>query len=88
MPLGSYVKDEIREIARNIGLDIANKKDSQEICFIPQDDYKQFLKKCIFKIKPGNIKCKGEKMGQHKGSLIILSVKEKACLSLGTPYMS
>ena len=88
MPLGSYVKDEIREIARNIGLDIANKKDSQEICFIPQDDYKQFLKKnASSKIKPGPIlNVKGEKIGQHKGlAYYTIGQRKGLGLSLGTP---
>ncbi|HEY0794205.1 MAG TPA: tRNA 2-thiouridine(34) synthase MnmA, partial [Acidisarcina sp.] len=42
-PLGNYQKPEVREIARGHGLTLANKPDSQEICFIPGGDYKKFI---------------------------------------------
>ena len=45
MPLGGYTKDEVREIARKIGLTVAEKPDSQEICFVPDDDYAGFIEK-------------------------------------------
>ena len=43
MPVGDYTKDEIRAIAEDIGLMVAHKKDSQEICFIPDNDYAGFI---------------------------------------------
>ncbi len=43
MPVGAYVKDEIREIAKDLKLPIANKPDSQEICFVPDNDYAGFI---------------------------------------------
>ncbi|MEA3186459.1 MAG: tRNA-uridine 2-sulfurtransferase [Chthoniobacter sp.] len=43
-PLGAMSKPEIREIARNLGLKVAEKADSQEICFVPGNDYKAFLR--------------------------------------------
>ncbi len=43
-PLGGMTKPEIREIARELGLKVADKVDSQEICFVPGNDYKAFLK--------------------------------------------
>src|SRR6202789_1529361 len=42
-PLGTYTKPKVRELARNYGLALANKADSQEICFIPDGDYKRFI---------------------------------------------
>jgi tRNA-uridine 2-sulfurtransferase len=42
-PLGHMTKPEVREIARQHGLRLAEKPDSQEICFIPGGDYKQFI---------------------------------------------
>ncbi len=42
-PLGNLTKPEVREVARQRGLTLAEKPDSQEICFIPGGDYKQFL---------------------------------------------
>jgi tRNA-specific 2-thiouridylase len=44
MPLGAMTKPEIRDIARGIGLRVAEKEDSQEICFVPGQDYKAFLR--------------------------------------------
>jgi tRNA-specific 2-thiouridylase len=43
-PLGGMSKPEIREIARELGLKVADKPDSQEICFVPGQDYKAFLR--------------------------------------------
>ena len=43
-PLGRMAKSEIRAIARNLGLKVADKADSQEICFVPRQDYKAFLR--------------------------------------------
>ena len=45
MPCGTYKKDKIREIAKKIGLEVHNKKDSEEICFIPDDDHGSFIKR-------------------------------------------
>src|SRR5580693_190350 len=42
-PLGGFTKPEVRELARGYGLALANKADSQEICFIPGGDYKHFI---------------------------------------------
>ncbi|HEY4284563.1 MAG TPA: tRNA 2-thiouridine(34) synthase MnmA [Chthoniobacterales bacterium] len=43
-PLGTMAKPEIRRIARSLGLKVADKADSQEICFVPGNDYKAFLR--------------------------------------------
>ena len=69
-PLGDFVdKDEIREIAKKHGLDIANKPDSQEICFIPDNNHEKFLLNNMKKKpKEGNVvNTKGEILGRHKG---------------------
>ena len=69
-PLQNYnSKDEIRKIALENNLEVAEKKDSQEICFIDEKGYKHFLVKCG-KIKPkeGNIILKnGKILGKHSG---------------------
>lgn len=44
-PVGAYRKDEIREMARGIGLRVADKRDSQEICFVPDGDYAGFVRR-------------------------------------------
>ena len=47
MPLGGYTKDEVRRIAADAGLSVADKPDSQEICFIPDDDYAEYIKEYL-----------------------------------------
>ena len=68
-PLGEYTKIQIREIAHEYKLDIADKPDSQEICFIPDDDYKSFIFKFTGqKPVPGDIiRSNGEIIGRHNG---------------------
>ena len=68
-PLGEYNKVQIRAIAREIGLVNADKPDSQEICFVPGDDYAAFLgERVAADIKPGPIvDKKGGILGTHRG---------------------
>lgn len=44
MPVGAYTKDQIRDMAQQIGLEVAAKPDSQDICFIPNHDYGSFIR--------------------------------------------
>lgn len=70
MPVGEYRKEEIREIAEKIGLTVAHKKDSQEICFIPDNDYAGFIEREAGSRapKPGNfVTAEGEILGRHRG---------------------
>lgn len=61
-------KEETRKKAEENGLIVARKKDSQEICFIPDNNYHTFLKQNMEKQKPGNIILKtGEILGKHTG---------------------
>ncbi len=68
-PLSRYTKPQIREQARKYDLPVANKPESQEICFIPNDDYKTYLKKnTTKKFRPGDIiDTQGNKLGRHNG---------------------
>jgi tRNA-specific 2-thiouridylase len=69
-PLADFeTKDEIREIARKNNLKVANKPDSEDICFVPDGNYKGFLEKnSDIKPKEGNIvNSKGEVLGKHTG---------------------
>lgn len=69
LPIGNYEKDEVREIAKEIGLDVHNKKDSQEICFIKDNDYVRYLKEnSNIKVKGGNfVEANGNVLGKHNG---------------------
>jgi tRNA-specific 2-thiouridylase len=68
-PLGNYTKAEVRELARKFDLPVAEKPGSQEICFLPDNDYRKFLKRQAgSKVKPGPIVDKeGRVLGQHQG---------------------
>ncbi len=69
-PLGNFSsKDEIRSIARKYGLKVANKPDSEDICFIPDGNYKKFLEEnSDLKPTKGNIVTRnGEILGEHNG---------------------
>ena len=67
MPCGAYEKDEIRKIAEEIELRVANKPDSQEICFVPDADYAGFIEQTTGKkIPEGNFVTKdGKVLGKH-----------------------
>lgn len=70
MPLYKYKKDDIRKIAGELGLDTANKKDSQDICFIPDGDYSAFIKehlKDTFVSEGDFVDISGNVLGRHKG---------------------
>ena len=69
MPLGNYTKVETRKMAADLNLSVANKPDSQEICFVPNDDYKAYLEdKVPQALKAGNIvDLAGNILGKHKG---------------------
>ena len=68
-PLGGMLKNETREIAKKLGLNVADKADSQDICFVPNGDYSSVIKK----YRPdahqkGNIKdMNGKVIGVHEG---------------------
>lgn len=88
MPVGEYTKDEIRKIAEEIGLLVANKPDSQEICFIPDHDYATFIESNTDKkIKEGNfVDVDGNIIGRHKGIIHYTIGQRKGLnLSMGKP---
>ena len=70
MPVGEYTKDEIREIALKMNLPVANKPDSQEICFISDNDYASFIDRTAGNRVPGEgnfVTTEGKILGRHKG---------------------
>lgn len=88
MPLGDYTKEEVREIAGRIGLAVATKPDSQEICFVPDDDYAGYIEQETGqKPQVGNfLNKKGKVIGQHKGLIHYTIGQRKGLgLSLGKP---
>lgn len=88
MPCGEYKKSEIREIAKKIGLEVHDKKDSEEVCFIPDNNYGEYIKK----IKNGKIKegyfvdKNGNILGKHKGIMNYTIGQRKGLgIALGKP---
>ena len=69
MPLGELSKSKVRELARKFSLPVAEKPGSQEICFVPEDNYHELLRlRYRKKIKPGDIVDKaGDVLGRHRG---------------------
>lgn len=88
MPVGAYTKEEIRQIAEDIGLLVAHKADSQEICFIPDQDYAGFIRRQAgYEPKPGNfVDLDGNVIGRHKGIIHYTVGQRKGLnLSMGKP---
>ncbi|MEZ6194358.1 MAG: tRNA 2-thiouridine(34) synthase MnmA [Planctomycetota bacterium] len=69
LPLGELTKDEVRAEARRFGLPVAEKRESQEICFVPDDDYRAFLRRRRPEsLRPGAIvDLAGAEVGRHEG---------------------
>lgn len=86
-PLGSLTKEEIRSIARKLGLKVADKEDSQEICFVPGKDYKAFLRDRGETFQPGGFyDLKGNHLGPHDGiELFTIGQRKGLPGGAGTP---
>lgn len=69
MPVGEYDKAQIRAMAEAAGLQVANKPDSQDICFVPDGDYAGYMEReAGIESKPGNfVDIRGNILGRHKG---------------------
>ncbi|MBX3525632.1 MAG: tRNA 2-thiouridine(34) synthase MnmA [Rhodoblastus sp.] len=83
-PLGTYEKAEVRELAREFGLAVAEKHDSQDICFVPQGRYTDLLEKLQpGAARPGDIvHVDGRVLGRHAG-VIHYTVGQRRGLGLG-----
>ena len=89
MPVGEYTKEEIRTLAEKYALPVANKPDSQDICFVPDGDYGAFLQKNVPDRMPGPgnfVTTEGKVVGQHKGIIYYTVGQRKGLgLSMGKP---
>ncbi len=88
MPVGDYHKDEIRRMAEEIGLNVAHKPDSQEICFIPDHDYAAFIQEYTGRELPGGnfVDLQGNVLGCHKGiSHYTIGQRKGLNLAMGRP---
>ena len=88
MPVGSYHKEEIRDMAERLGLPVAHEPDSQEICFIPDHDYASFIEEYTGRELPhGNfVDLDGNVLGRHRGITHYTVGQRKGLnLSMGRP---
>ena len=88
LPVGDYGKDEIRAAAEQAGLDTAHKKDSQDICFIPDGDYVRFLLDFgKVELQAGKFVDKnGNTLGDHRGLVCYTTGQRKGLgVSAATP---
>jgi tRNA-specific 2-thiouridylase len=90
-PLGHMTKPEVREVARQRGLALAEKPDSQEICFIPGGDYKQFLTayleeqgQALPETAGELLSSSGEVLGRHDG-IFNFTVGQRKGLGVSSP---
>jgi len=86
-PLGTMTKPQIREIARSLGLKVADKIDSQEICFVPGNDYKAFLRSHVGEgeFHRGEIyDVDGNFLGEHDG-IEMFTIGQRKGLPGGSP---
>jgi len=89
-PLANYTKDKVRRLARKFQLPVADKLASQEICFLPNSDYRSFIKaqdKNARYIRPGPVVDKqGVVLGQHQGiSFYTIGQREGLGIAKGYP---
>lgn len=87
-PLGEKSKEEVRQMAQRWGLRVANKKESQEICFIPHNDYRRFLEEKLGGniFSPGEIvDLQGKVLGIHQG-LYAYTIGQRRGLGVSAPH--
>ena len=87
MPVGEYTKDQIRTFAEELGLPVAHKPDSQDICFVPDGDYTAFIERITKnKPRPGKfIHQNGQVLGTHQG-LIHYTIGQRKGLGIAYEY--
>lgn len=87
LPLGNYTKDEIRAMAERFELPVAHKKDSQEICFIPDNDYGGFIRRQTGKTYPKGkfVNQQGQVIGTHQGIIHYTVGQRKGLGAFGKP---
>ena len=88
LPLGDKTKPEVREKAHRLGLPVAQKSESQEICFIPDDDYRKFVETRKGKeiALPGKIvNRQGQELGRHHG-IYAYTIGQRRGLGIAAPH--
>lgn len=85
LPVGDLTKTEIRKLAAKAGLPVADKPDSQEICFIPDNDYRGFISRMSVPMPGEVVDINGNVLGRHSGiQFFTIGQRRKLGLSGGT----
>ncbi|MEK6223559.1 MAG: tRNA 2-thiouridine(34) synthase MnmA [Thermodesulfobacteriales bacterium] len=84
-PLGSFKKEEVRELARSLNIKLAEKPDSTGVCFVPSDNYRDYLiSQSAFTEKQGDIvNVEGEVLGKHRG-IYFFTIGQRRGLGIAT----
>jgi tRNA-specific 2-thiouridylase len=85
-PLGELTKTEVRQIARQAKLPVAERQESQDLCFLGDDDYRAFLQRNVISpLEPGPImNLQGQVLGQHQG-LPFYTIGQRKGLGIASP---
>jgi tRNA-specific 2-thiouridylase len=86
LPLGDYTKEQVRAMARQRGLPVADRAESQDLCFLSDNDYRRFLQaQAPEAVRPGPIlDTAGRTIGQHKG-LPFYTIGQREGLGIAAP---
>lgn len=87
MPIGHYTKEMVRKKAQQFGLPVAQRPESQEICFVPDQDYAEFLRERVPEaFCPGPIvDLENRVLGQHKG-IAYYTIGQRRGMGIAAPY--
>ncbi|MBQ6508571.1 MAG: tRNA 2-thiouridine(34) synthase MnmA [Flexilinea sp.] len=88
MPLGKYSKPEVRRIAEQAGLKVARKRDSQEICFVTDGNYADYILRDPKRTVPGEgnfVSEDGKVLGRHRGIIHYTVGQRKGLIAAGFP---
>lgn len=86
LPIGEYSKDHVRGLAREIGLPVAERRDSQDLCFVADGDYRRYLSERMPEsVRPGPIRdSAGRVLGEHRG-LAHYTIGQRKGLAISGP---
>ncbi len=87
-PLGELTKDEVRAMAREAGLPVHEKPESQDICFVPESSYRTLLKERLGPSRPGKlVDLEGKVLGEHPGCEgFTVGQRRGLGIAMGEPY--
>ncbi|MBR0060008.1 MAG: tRNA 2-thiouridine(34) synthase MnmA [Selenomonadaceae bacterium] len=89
LPLGEFSKEETRRLAEDLKLPVAHKPDSQEICFVPDDDYKSFIasrKPAAQALQAGEIVDAGGKVLGHHSGVANYTIGQRKGMGIAAPH--